>query len=140
MTMNAVQPERELDSLDHLEERITRAVELVNQLRAENESLQEQLTAAVAERMSWKYPHPVAYRMLLQNIGHMAQVFSMTATALGFGASLTGAVRGTEADTMLRLRQPGEFTTFALACGLPVRRPDGLPKSIQLPADAPEYY
>jgi FtsZ-binding cell division protein ZapB len=50
MTMNAVQPEREMDSLDHLEERITRAVELVNQLRGENESLQEQLTTAVAER------------------------------------------------------------------------------------------
>jgi len=98
------------------------------------------LTAAVAERMSWKYPHPVAYRMLLQNIGHMAQVFSMTATALGFGASITGAIRGTEADAMLGLRQPGEFTTFALACGRPLLRPDGLPKSIRLPADAPEYY
>ncbi|HYL35585.1 MAG TPA: cell division protein ZapB [Bryobacteraceae bacterium] len=39
-----------MDSLDNLEERITRAVELVNHLRSENESLQEQLTAAVAER------------------------------------------------------------------------------------------
>lgn len=98
------------------------------------------LTAAVAERLSWKYPHPAAYRMLLHNIGHMAQVFSMTATALGFGAALTGAIRGSEADVLLQLRQHGEFTTFALACGLPARRPDGLPKSIRLPADAPEYY
>ncbi|HTY56592.1 MAG TPA: cell division protein ZapB [Candidatus Binataceae bacterium] len=49
--MNAVQPVRgELDSLAHLEDRITRAVELVSQLRAQNAELQERLTAAVAER------------------------------------------------------------------------------------------
>ena len=49
--MNAVQPVRgELDSLAHLEERITRAVELVSQLRSENGELQERLTAAIADR------------------------------------------------------------------------------------------
>jgi FtsZ-binding cell division protein ZapB len=51
--MNAAQPVRdELDSLTHLEERITRAVELVSHLRAQNAELQEQLTAAVADRDS----------------------------------------------------------------------------------------
>ena len=49
--MNAVQPVRgELDSLAHLEDRITRAVELVSQLRAQNAELQERLGAAIAER------------------------------------------------------------------------------------------
>jgi FtsZ-binding cell division protein ZapB len=49
--MNAVQAVRgELDSLAHLEERITRAVELVSQLRAQNAELQERLTAAIADR------------------------------------------------------------------------------------------
>ena len=49
--MNAVQPVRaELDSLAHLEERITRAVELVTQLRAQNAELQQQLATAVANR------------------------------------------------------------------------------------------
>lgn len=49
--MNAAQPVRdEMDSLAHLEERITRAVELVNRLRAQNEALQEQLTAAETDR------------------------------------------------------------------------------------------
>ncbi len=47
--MNAVQPEKEFDSLAHLEERITQAVELVNTLRAEKAELQEQLDSAVAE-------------------------------------------------------------------------------------------
>jgi len=49
--MNAAQPVRdEMDSLAHLEERITRAVELVSHLRAQNEALQEQLTAAATDR------------------------------------------------------------------------------------------
>ena len=51
--MNAVQPVRaELDSLAHLEERITRAVELVSQLRAQNADLQQQLAVAIANRDS----------------------------------------------------------------------------------------
>ena len=46
--MNAAQ--QELDSLAHLEERITRAVELVTSLRAENSALESQLASAIAER------------------------------------------------------------------------------------------
>ena len=45
----ASQHEQELDALSYLEERITRAVELVNELRAENADLRGQLTAAMAE-------------------------------------------------------------------------------------------
>ncbi|MBZ5610974.1 MAG: cell division protein ZapB [Acidobacteriia bacterium] len=48
--MNAVQPEKEFDSLAHLEERITRAVELVSSLKAEKAALQDQLESAIAER------------------------------------------------------------------------------------------
>jgi len=46
--MNATQ--QELDSLGHLEERITRAVELVTNLRAEKSALESQLASAIAER------------------------------------------------------------------------------------------
>lgn len=48
--MNATQ--QELDSLGHLEERITRAVELVTTLRADKSALESQLAAAIAERDS----------------------------------------------------------------------------------------
>ena len=48
--MNATQ--QELDSLGHLEERITRAVELVTTLRAEKLALESQLASASAERDS----------------------------------------------------------------------------------------
>ena len=47
--MNAAQQEKELDSLAHLEERITLAVELVSGLRAQNAELERRLAAAVAE-------------------------------------------------------------------------------------------
>jgi chromosome segregation ATPase len=46
--MNAAQ--QEVDPLAHLEERITRAVELVASLRAEKAALESQLAAAAAER------------------------------------------------------------------------------------------
>jgi FtsZ-binding cell division protein ZapB len=48
--MHATQ--QELDSLGHLEERITRAVELVTTLRAEKSALESQLASAIAERDS----------------------------------------------------------------------------------------
>jgi SagB-type dehydrogenase family enzyme len=92
------------------------------------------LTVAVADRMSWKYRHAAAYKILLQNVGHAAQVFAMTATALGLGTAMTGAIRHTEADTLLELEQPSEFTTFALACGLPELGTDGLPTAIRTPS------
>jgi FtsZ-binding cell division protein ZapB len=47
--MNAAQQEKELDSLAHLEQRITLAVELVSGLRTQNAELEERLAAAVAE-------------------------------------------------------------------------------------------
>jgi SagB-type dehydrogenase family enzyme len=98
------------------------------------------LTVAVADRLSWKYPHPIAYRMLLHNVGHTAQVFSMVATALGLGAAITGAFRNSDADRLLELDQPREFTTFALACGVPVPGEDGLPRGVHAPRTAPDYY
>ncbi|MFF4398661.1 SagB/ThcOx family dehydrogenase [Streptomyces sp. NPDC001480] len=97
-------------------------------------------TAAVAERMSWKYPDPRAYKIMLHNVGHMAQVFSMTASALGLGAALTGAIRDSDADSLLQLDEPREFTTFAMACGIPSPGPDGLPQSIKTPRTPPEAY
>ncbi|WP_239933973.1 SagB/ThcOx family dehydrogenase [Streptomyces sp. CBG31] len=85
------------------------------------------ITTAVPERMAWKYPHPRAYKMLLQNVGHVAQVFSMTATALGLGAALTGAFRDSEVESLLSIDGVGEFPTFFFSCGVPQRNPDGSP-------------
>lgn len=97
-------------------------------------------TVAVADRMSWKYRMAKAYKLLLHNVGHVAQVFSMTATALGLGAALTGAIRESEVDALLGLDVPREFSTFALACGRPRRQADGMPAAIRVPDTAPEAY
>jgi len=50
--MNATQ--QEPDSLGHLEDRITRAVELVTSLRAEKSALESQLASAISERDSFR--------------------------------------------------------------------------------------
>jgi FtsZ-binding cell division protein ZapB len=50
--MNATQ--QELDSLGHLEDRITRAVELVTALRSEKSALESQLASAIAERDAYR--------------------------------------------------------------------------------------
>jgi FtsZ-binding cell division protein ZapB len=50
--MNAAQ--QELDSLGHLEERITRAVELVTSLRADKSALESQLASAIAQRDAFR--------------------------------------------------------------------------------------
>jgi FtsZ-binding cell division protein ZapB len=51
-TVNATQAE--LDSLSHLEERITRAVELVSILRADKTALESQLASVIAERDAFR--------------------------------------------------------------------------------------
>lgn len=43
-----------MDALAHLEERITRAVELVSHLRNENAMLQEQLATALADANTFR--------------------------------------------------------------------------------------
>ncbi|MEX1654829.1 SagB/ThcOx family dehydrogenase [Streptomyces pseudovenezuelae] len=90
-------------------------------------------TTAFATRMSWKYRHPRAYKVLLHNVGHVAQVFSMTAAALGLGAAITGAFRDTEVERLIGQSGPDEFATFALACGTPVLGDDDLPVRYQVP-------
>nr|WP_277605870.1 SagB/ThcOx family dehydrogenase [Glycomyces sp. L485] len=92
-------------------------------------------TVAMTERFVWKYRHPVAYKLLHHNVGHVAQVFSTVCAAFRLGAAITGAIRNSEADALLGLAGPAEFVTFALACGHPVIAPDGLPGGVQAPID-----
>jgi SagB-type dehydrogenase family enzyme len=91
------------------------------------------MTVAQSERMSWKYPNPSAYRVLWQNVGCLAQVFSMMCTALDLGSSMTGGIRADEARTALGLGSDSEIVTFAMCCGRPRVRADGLPESVAVP-------
>ena len=80
--MNATQ--QELDSLGRLEERITRAVELVASLRGEKSALESQLASAIAERD--------ALRLELDDLrGERKQVRTRIEKLLGQMDSLSGA-------------------------------------------------
>ncbi|WP_051966488.1 SagB/ThcOx family dehydrogenase [Kitasatospora mediocidica] len=92
------------------------------------------ITVAVAERMSWKYRQARAYRFLLQDVGHVAQVVSMTATALGLGAAITGAFQDDLVDQALGLDPGSEFATFVMVCGIPRTRDDGMPLDSDFPS------
>ncbi len=78
-------------------------------------------------RLHWKYPHPRAMRVLYQNSGCVAQLFSMNATALGMGASMTGAFCDTLLTEALDIDPDNQFPTFIMACGRPRLRDDQLP-------------
>ncbi|MFE0509556.1 SagB/ThcOx family dehydrogenase [Streptomyces sp. NPDC058964] len=92
------------------------------------------ITTALTERMAWKYPHPRAYKLMLHNVGHLIQVFTTTATALGYGAAITGAFRDTELEHALNITDTSEFPTFFMSCGTPQLTPEGLPAVFRPPA------
>lgn len=94
------------------------------------------IMAATARHMAWKYRHPRAYRVMLQDVGHAAQVFSMTAHALGLGSAITGAFEDDSVDAWLGLEESDEFATFVFACGHPDAGDSGLPKCLR-PAREP---
>ncbi len=82
--MNAAQQQKELDSLSHLEERITRAVELVNSLKAEKAELESRLESVMGD-----------YQALRQEVdelrGERKQVRSRVEKLLGQLDLLCGA-------------------------------------------------
>ncbi len=90
-------------------------------------------TIANAAVFSWKYRHARAYRHMMQNVGAIAQVFSMVADSLNLGAAITGAIQDSAAEGYLGVQPNSEFVTFALACGVPVLGEDGLPESFLAP-------
>ena len=91
------------------------------------------VTVALTERMAWKYRHASAYRVLWQNVGCLAQVFSMTCACLDLGSAMTGAVRVEQARAALGLESPADLITFTMCCGPPVLRDDGQPASVPTP-------
>lgn len=91
------------------------------------------ITVADATKMSWKYRNPRAYRHLMNNVGAFAQVFSMSAYALGLGAAITGAIADSAFDKLLGLDSPREFATFFLSCGTPIIKADGMPVDFRAP-------
>jgi SagB-type dehydrogenase family enzyme len=76
-------------------------------------------TTAVLERMIWKYKHPRAYRALLLDAGHQAQVFAMVATAFDLGPFQTAAFRDQSVAEMLGIDGISEVPMYCMGAGPP---------------------
>jgi SagB-type dehydrogenase family enzyme len=60
------------------------------------------------ERAWWKYPASRAYRVVLLDIGHVAQTFQLVATALGLNTWLTAAFHDSSVHQFLDVDGLGE--------------------------------
>ncbi|XTZ15696.1 SagB/ThcOx family dehydrogenase [Micromonospora echinospora] len=76
-------------------------------------------TTARIRRLSWKYRHPRAYRLVMYDAGHYGQTFSLIATALGLGPFQTAAFFDTALEKALGVSRNEEFPVYVLGAGYP---------------------
>jgi SagB-type dehydrogenase family enzyme len=91
------------------------------------------VTVARSARIAWKYRQARAYRILLQDAGHAAQVFCMIATALGFGVAITAAFKDDVVEERIGISGP-DFATFMMSVGEPAEGANCLPPDVKLPS------
>ncbi|OLT28333.1 hypothetical protein BJF83_15755 [Nocardiopsis sp. CNR-923] len=84
------------------------------------------LTSVVA-RLSFKYRHPRAYRVMLMNAGHLGQTFALTATALGLGPFQTAAFNDSAVEGLLGVDGVRETALYVLSAGVPAVDVNGDP-------------
>ncbi|MCY9783026.1 SagB/ThcOx family dehydrogenase [Nocardiopsis sp. EMB25] len=74
---------------------------------------------SVVSRLSFKYRHPRAYRVMLMNSGHLGQTFALTATALGLGPFQTAAFNDSAVEELLGVDGVRETALYVLSAGVP---------------------
>lgn len=72
---------------------------------------------ATFERTAWKYRHPVAYRVILLEAGHVAQNLLVSACDLGLAATPTCAFADGLAEAVLRVEGPDRGLLHAVVLG-----------------------
>lgn len=72
----------------------------------------------LVERSRWKYPFGRMYRTMLLDVGHIAQSFVLTATALGLGAFQTAAFQDPLIEDALCLDAADEPLLHAVGAGV----------------------
>lgn len=72
-------------------------------------------------RTLWKYPTEAAYRTLWLDAGHLAQTFSLLATARGLGPFTTAAMQDTFIERLVGLDGVTEFPVYLCGAGVPER-------------------
>jgi SagB-type dehydrogenase family enzyme len=73
---------------------------------------------AVTARLFWKYPSSGAYRLLFLDAGHLAQTFTLLATALGLGSFTTAAIHHSRIERLLGLDGVREFPLYVCGAGV----------------------
>jgi SagB-type dehydrogenase family enzyme len=77
---------------------------------------------ATFERAAWKYRHPLSYRMITLEAGHIAQNLLLAASSLDLAAWPSGALSDSAIETTLGLQPPGQACLYAVVMGSPARR------------------
>jgi len=82
------------------------------------------LMAARFQRNFWKYRgHPKAWKVIQLDAGHLSQNLYLSATELGYGAFITGAINDKYAERLFDL--DGMSTGAIAVCGFGKRAPEG---------------
>jgi len=74
---------------------------------------------ACFSRTLWKYPFEVTYRTLWLDAGHLAQTFSLLATARGLGPFTTAAIQDSFIENLIGLDGVTEFPVYLCGAGVP---------------------
>jgi SagB-type dehydrogenase family enzyme len=74
------------------------------------------------DRSSWKYRHPLSYRMITLEAGHIAQNLLVAACDLGMAAWPSGAISDSAAEAALSLQGPDTTVLYAVVLGSPAQR------------------
>jgi len=77
--------------------------------------------APVFTRNLWKYPWDRAYRSIWLDAGHLAQTFSLLATARGLGPFTTAAIQDSYIERLIGLDGVTEFPIYLCGAGIPAR-------------------
>jgi nitroreductase len=70
----------------------------------------------------WKYRHPLSYRMVTLEAGHIAQNLLVAASDLGLAAFPSGAVSDSAVEAALRLGGADIAVLYAVVVGRPAQR------------------
>lgn len=69
------------------------------------------------DRTMWKYSHPVGYKAVMLEAGHIAQNIILAANELGFYGSPTAAVMSSRFEEMMQEKNMNKSCVYAVALG-----------------------
>ncbi len=90
--------------------------------------------AATLSRVTWRYSHARAYRVILIEAGHLAQTFALVASALGLASFSTGALADSPLEAAFGLSPSTSPVVYAVGAG---QRPAGVDWAPYANAPAP---